>query len=391
MLEHAGRKIETPPIEDQAKDPVCGMIVNQKSAPASIAYQGTTYYFCHQHCLEKFQQDPSRYLAGNLATATSLPILIESRKSGSPATASEYTCPMHPEIVRPAPGSCPICGMALEPRQVTLEEPQNPELRDMSRRFWISLVLSSILLLIAMSDLLPGRPLERLISPATLGWIQVILAAPVTLWGGWPFFERGWQSIATRRLNMFTLIAVGIGVAFGYSVVAKVAPGIFPAAFHEGSGVVPLYFEAAAVITTLVLLGQVLELKARSRTGAAIRALLELAPKQARRLNANGAELDIALDQVSAGDLLRVRPGEKVPVDGIIVDGTSAIDESMVTGEPLPVGKHPGDQVIGATINGAGSFVMRAERVGNETLLSRIVQLVAEAQRSRAPIQRLAD
>ncbi len=315
---------------------------------------------------------------------------LEPRSIAPPATMIEYTCPMHPEIVRDKPGNCPICGMALELRTVTLEDEENPELVDMTRRFWIGVVLTAPLLIIAMSDFVPGRPVERVASMQTLSWIEFLLATPVVLWGGWPFFVRAWQSIVNRSLNMFTLIGLGVAVAYLYSVVAKFLPGIFPESFRE-AGIVPVYFEAAAVITTLVLLGQVLELKARSRTGAAIKALLGLAPKTARRVREDGAEEDIPLDQAKAGDRLRVRPGEKVPVDGTVIEGASAIDESMVTGEAIPVEKHPGDRVIGATINGTGSFVMRAERVGAETLLAQIVQMVAEAQRSRAPIQKLAD
>jgi Cu+-exporting ATPase len=281
--------------------------------------------------------------------------------------------------------------MALEPRTVSLEEEKNPELVDMTRRFWVSVVLTVPLFLIAMSDIVPGNPLERIVSMRVLGWVQFALATPVVLWGGWPFFVRGWQSIVNRSLNMFTLIGLGVAVAYVFSVVAKLFPEIFPPSFRVHSGEVPVYFEAAAVITTLVLLGQVLELRARSQTGAAIKALLGLAPKTARRIGDDGSEEDVPLDQVQVGDRLRVRPGEKVPVDGVLIEGSSAIDESMVTGEPIPVEKHSGERVIGATVNGTGSFVMRAERVGAETLLAQIVQMVAEAQRSRAPIQKLAD
>jgi len=302
----------------------------------------------------------------------------------------EYTCPMHPEIVRDQAGNCPICGMALEPRSVSLEEEENPELVDMTRRFWIGVALTAPLLIIAMSDNLPGHPLLRIASMQTLGWIEFALATPVVLWCGWPFFARAWQSIVNGSLNMFTLIGLGVAVAYVYSVIAKLFPTAFPASFRE-EDVVPVYFEAAAAITTLVLLGQVLELKARSRTGAAIRALLGLAPKTARRIHEDGTEEDVPLDRVKAGDRLRVRPGEKIPVDGVLVEGASAVDESMVTGESIPVEKHAGDRVIGATLNSTGSFVMRAERVGSETLLAQIVQMVADAQRSRAPIQKLAD
>jgi Cu+-exporting ATPase len=302
----------------------------------------------------------------------------------------EYTCPMHPEIVRDKPGSCPICGMALEPRTVALTDEENPELTDMRRRFWVSATLSLPLLIIGMSELLPGAPLHSAVSMRVLTLLQLFLATPVVLWGGWPFFERAWSSIVNRSLNMFTLIGLGVAVAYFYSVVATLVPQIFPDSFRDEMGNVPVYFEAAAVITTLVLLGQVLELKARGATSSAIKSLLGLAPKTARRLR-DGVEEDVPLSDVQPNDLLRVRPGEKVPVDGVIVEGHSAVDESMVTGEPIPVEKTAGEKVIGATVNGNGSFVMRAERVGAETLLAQIVQMVAEAQRSRAPIQKLAD
>jgi len=299
---------------------------------------------------------------------------------------------MHPQIVRDKPGHCPVCGMALEPRTVTLEgEEENPELRDMTRRFWVSTILTVPLVALAMVMFLEENPFERFFSHPAQGWIELLLATPVVLWGGWPFFVRGWFSIVHRSLNMFTLIALGVGVAYVYSVVARVAPGIFPASFRDEAGQVGVYFEAAAVIVVLVLLGQVLELRARSRTGAAIKALLGLAPKTARLLHEDGTEEDVPLDRIQPGDRLRVRPGEKVPVDGVVLEGTSAVDESMVTGESIPVEKQPGDRLIGATVSGRGALVMRAEKVGSETLLARIVQMVAEAQRSRAPIQRLAD
>jgi len=297
---------------------------------------------------------------------------------------------MHPEIVRDGPGSCPICGMALEPRVATGEE-ENAELVDMRRRFWLSVVLTLPLLLVAMTEFIPGDPVRTLVAPRSLAWISLALASPVVLWGGWPFFVRGWQSILNRSLNMFTLIGLGIAVAYVYSVIAALVPQIFPASFRDAMGNVPVYFEAAAVITTLVLLGQVLELKARSATSAAIKTLLGLAPKTARRIAEDGSEHDVPLDQVKQGDRLRVRPGEKIPVDGVVTEGASTVDESMVTGEPIPVEKKAGDRVVGATVNGTGSFVMKAERVGSETLLAQIVQMVAEAQRSRAPIQKLAD
>ena len=414
--------------QEQAIDPVCGMTVSPESAAGSFEYQDRTYHFCSTHCLHKFRDNPESYLNKGAQTpdtqATKIqPVKIEARstpgnytcpmhpevrqdKPGScpkcgmalepfdplaPAQEIEYTCPMHPEIIRDKPGNCPICGMALEPRTVSLEEEENPELVDMTHRFWVGVVLTGPLLLIAMSDMIPGHPRERIASMGTLGWIQFALATPVVLWAGWPFFVRGWQSILNRSLNMFTLIGLGVSVAYLFSVVAQLFPGIFPSSFRVMSGAVPVYFEAAAAITTLVLLGQVLELRARSQTGAAIKALLGLAPKTARRLSESGTEEDVPLDQVAVGDRLRVRPGEKVPVDGVVLEGSSAIDESMVSGEPIPVEKHSNDQVIGATVNGTGSFVMRAERVGAETLLAQIVQMVAEAQRSRAPIQKLAD
>ncbi|MGH7700643.1 MAG: copper-transporting P-type ATPase [Gemmatimonadales bacterium] len=304
---------------------------------------------------------------------------------------TEYVCPMHPEIVRDGPGACPVCGMGLEPRTVTLEEEENPELADMRRRFWASAVLTIPVLGIAMADYLPGNPLPHVAPRALWSWLEFLLASPTVLWGGWPFFVRGWHSVLTRNLNMFTLIGLGVAVAYGYSVAAHLAPGLFPAGFRNEAGAVGVYFEVAAAIVTLVLLGQVLELKARSRTSAAIKALLGLAPKTARRLNADGTEQDVPLDQVRPGDRLRVRPGEKVPVDGVVLDGSSAVDESMITGEPIPVEKRSGERVIGATVNGTGSLVMRAERVGAETMLARIVRMVAEAQRSRAPLQKLAD
>ncbi len=304
--------------------------------------------------------------------------------------ATEYVCPMHPQIVRPAPGSCPICGMALEPRVAAGGE-DNAELRDMTRRFWVSVVLTAPLLALVMSDMLPAAPLRHAVPAAWLGWIQLALATPVVLWGGWPFFERGWASIVNRSLNMFTLIALGVGAAYVYSVVATLAPGTFPASFRTHGGQIGLYFEAAAIITVLVQLGQVLELRARSQTSSAIRALLGLAPKTARRIDAAGAERDVPLEDVQPGDLLRVRPGEKIPVDGVVVEGASAVDESMVTGEAIPVEKTPGARVTAGTVNGTGGFVMRAERVGSDTLLAQIVHMVSEAQRTRAPIQRLAD
>jgi Cu+-exporting ATPase len=362
-------------------DPVCGMEVTPEDAAGSYRYEGKQYYFCNESCLERFQRDPAAFL-----------VPPGERPAAPPAAAGAvYTCPMDPEISQPGPGACPKCGMALEPRAVTLEEEKNPELVLMARRFWISLALTAPVLLLAMSSMLPGHPLERLVPAHLLPWVEFALSTPVVLWGGWPFFERGWASLVNRRLNMFTLIATGTGTAYLYSIVATLFPQAFPTSFRLPSGEVPVYFEAAAVITTLVLLGQVLELRARSRTSSALKALLGLAPKTARLLRDDGSEEDVPLDQVHAGDRLRVRPGEKVPVDGVVLEGSSSIDESMVTGEPIPVEKQAGDSVTGGTVNGTGGFVMRAERVGSETLLAQIVRMVSEAQRSRAPIQRLAD
>src|SRR5690242_8619710 len=435
------------------RDPVCGMQVDPASARAKAEYGGRTYFFCCSGCAKKFEAAPEQYLTAQSApsalkssTPASAPILtaispaaapaqktvpmhsaapapskaepaaaeylcpmdpevregrpgacpkcgmaLEPAISTIPPTKTEYVCPMHPQIVRSGPGSCPICGMALEPRVVSVQEEENPELTSMRRRFWVGVALTVPILLAAMSEMLAGAALAKLISPRALVWFELVLATPVVLWGGWPFFVRGWQSIVNRSLNMFTLIGLGVAVAYVYSVVAALAPGIFPGSFRDASGRVGVYSEAAAAITTLVLLGQVLELRARSRTGAAIRALLGLAPKTARLVLDDGSEKDVPLEQVRPGDRLRVRPGEKIPVDGIVLEGRSSVDESMITGEPIPVEKQKGDGVTGATVNGTGSLVMRAERVGSETLLAQIVRMVAEAQRSRAPIQKLAD
>src|SRR5215813_181198 len=336
-----------------AIDPVCGMTVDQNAPAGTLEFQGQTYFFCSKHCVEKFRADPNRYLI-SAQPLTQIGIGREPKAAQSATAACEYTCPMHPEIVHERPGSCPICGMALEPRAITATEEENPELTEMTRRFWVSVFLTLPVFLIGMNDLLPGRPFERVASMDVLGWIQLVLATPVVLWCGWPFFVRAWQSVINRSPNMFTLIGLGVAVAYVYSLIAKTAAGVFPDSFKE-HGIVPVYFEAAAVITTLVLLGQVLELKARSRTGAAIRALLDLNPKLARRLRDDGSEADVPLDQVQVGDRLRVRPGEKIPLDGRVIEGSSFVDESMVTGEPIPVEKHEGDAVIGATVNTTGS------------------------------------
>ena len=360
-------------VEVAEVDPVCGMKVLPQKAAASVEHAGRTWYFCGQGCRIKFEASPAKY------DGSAPPITISSAPISS--ASAEYTCPMHPEIVRPGPGACPICGMALEPRTVTAGE-TNPELKSMTRRLWLGAVLTVPLLAIMFSGIMPGR---------LLGWIEFALATPVVLWGGWPFFERGWASIVHRSLNMFTLIAIGTGAAYLYSLVAVAAPSLFPATFRDASGNLGLYFEPAAVITVLVLLGQVLELKARSQTSGAIQALLGLAPKTARRISRDGSEADVPLTEVAVGDLLRIRPGEKVPVDGVVMDGLSSVDESMVTGEPIPIEKTAGAKVVGGTINGTGSLVMKAERVGAATLLAQIVKMVSEAQRTRAPIQRLAD
>ncbi len=369
---------------EAVRDPVCGMSVDPATARHRLEHEGQSYFFCCQKCRDKFAADPAQYLARRDAAPAPPP--PAAGKSGV-----TWTCPMHPEIIRDRPGPCPLCGMALEPMTPTGAEAANPELAEMTQRFWVGVVLSAPLLLLAMAGHVVAHPLGQWLSPRALVWLQFVLASPVVLWGGKPFFERGWQSIVNRSLNMFTLIAIGTGVSYAYSVVAALIPGAFPPAFRGADGQVEVYFEAAAVITTLVLLGQVLELRARSETSSAIRALLDLAPKMARLVRGDGGEEDVPLERVKPGDRLRIRPGEKVPVDGIVLEGRSAIDESMLTGEPIPAEKGPGDKVTGATVNGTGGLVMRAERVGADTLLAQIVALVAAAQRSRAPIQSLAD
>ncbi|GFE59076.1 heavy metal translocating P-type ATPase [Geobacter sp. AOG1] len=365
---------------DAAIDPVCGMTVDPATTAHRFEYKGKSWFFCSGHCLEKFKASPENHIAASGSA------MIEE-----PVTGATYTCPMHPEVVQSGPGACPKCGMALEPLQVAPEEEQNPELADMRRRFRIGIALTLPLVVVAMSEMLHGMPLRGVVPAAGFGWLELLLATPVVLWCGWPFLVRGWQSLINRSLNMFTLIGLGVAVAYLYSVAATLFPDIFPDSFRDDHGAVAVYFEAAAMIVSLVLLGQVLELKARSRTGAAIRALLGLAPKTARLVMDDGTEEDVPLDRVASGDRLRVRPGEKVPVDGTVLEGRSSVDESMLSGEPIPVEKGPGDRVTGATVNGTGSLVMRAERVGAETVLAQIVRMVSEAQRSRAPIQKLTD
>ncbi len=409
-----------PAPENGEIDPVCGMTVQPATAAGSYEYRGKKYYFCATRCLEKFSADPEYYVAPpeqRIPKAVSVPAsgsvkyvcpmdpeVLETKPGACPkcgmalepadvtaaSTRTEYTCPMHPEIVQANPGNCSICGMALEPRTVTAEE-VNPELVDMTRRFWQSVILGAPILALMISEMMPGRPLQHLFSGRALVWFQFVLATPVVIWAGWPLFERAWVSLVNRHLNMFTLIGLGTGAAYLYSVAATLVPELFPASFRVHGGDLAVYFEPAVAIVALVLLGQVLELRARSRTSSALKSLLGLAPKTARVVRSDAREEDIPLEQVQVGDRLRVRPGEKIPVDGVVLEGASAVDESMVTGESIPVEKQPGQKVVGATVNGTGSFVMRAERIGRETLLAQIVRMVSEAQRTRAPIQRLAD
>ena len=394
-------------------DPVCGMKVDSENG-RSLEHAGKRYYFCSQHCVEKFSADPDRYLnpvPTPVSTATSAggytcpmdPEVHQAAPGACPECGmalepvdtmpkpdiTEYVCPMHPLIVRSEPGDCPICGMALESRTVTAKE-ENPELDNMTRRFWFSLVLAVPVFVMAMAGDMWKGLVPHMITSAHLQLVEFLLATPVVLWGGWPFFQRGWVSVVNWHLNMFTLISLGVGVAWSYSVVGTFLPEIFPETLRRADGTLPIYFEAAAMITVLVLLGQVLELRARSRTNNAIKLLLALAPKFARIVRSDGREEDILLEQVQVGDVLRVRPGEKIPVDGKVVEGSSSVDESMVTGEPIPTEKQYGDNLIGATMNGTGGMLMRAEKVGSHTLLAQIIHMVSEAQRSRAPIQRLA-
>ncbi|MDH5563914.1 MAG: heavy metal translocating P-type ATPase, partial [Nitrospirota bacterium] len=400
-------------------DPVCGMMVDPLNAAGKFEHAGTMYYFCNPRCLDRFSHDPEGYLTGkhthSMETEPDKPgakyicpmcpgveslkpaacpkcgMALEPDVAVAPATKTEYVCPMHPEVVQDQPGSCPKCGMALEPREITLEEEENPELQDMLRRFWIGLVLAFPVFFLAMSEMIPGKPVQQVLSPSIMSWVQWALATPVVLWCGWPFFQRAWASLIYRSLNMFTLIGLGTGTAYVYSTMATLAPELFPASFRGEGGEVAVYFEAAAVIIVLVLLGQVLELRARSQTGSAIKALLGLAPKTARRIRPNGAEEDVPVESVHPGDKLRIRPGEKIPIDGVILEGQSVVDESMITGESIPVEKEVDAQVTGGTVNGTGTLLMQVERVGRDTVLAQIVRMVSEAQRSRAPIQRMAD
>ena len=406
------------PSSPSAIDPVCGMSLDPTRAAGSTVHEGRTYYFCNPRCLEKFQVDPQHFIGSRHAEPPPTPkaggaeytcpmhpevrqdrpgtcpkcgMALEPVGGAASVSRMEYTCPMHPQIVRDAPGSCPLCGMALEPRTVTAADGPTPELADMGRRFWVGLALGLPVFLLAMSEMLPGKPLHRLLGMGAMNWVQFALATPVVFWCGWPFFERAWLSVRNLSPNMFTLIALGVGAAYFYSLAATVAPALFPEGFRAAGGAVMTYFDTAVVVTVLILLGQVLELKARGQTSGAIKRLLGLAPKTARRVKPDGTEEDAPLDRVRVGDLLRVRPGEKVPADGVVVEGRSAVDESMISGEPIPAEKEPGSKVVAATVNGTGGLVVRAEKVGTETLLAQIVRMVGEAQRSRAPIERVVD
>ena len=400
-------------------DPVCGMTVDPLNAAGKFGHAGQTYFFCSPYCVYRFSSDPDGFLKGKYkpsmepesdqgtakyicpmcpgvesekpAACPMCGMALERALDVAPATKTEYVCPMHPEVMQDRPGECPKCGMALEPRTVSIEEEANPELIDMTRRFWMGLALALPVVGLAMSEMIPGQPVQQVISGSLMAWVQWLFATPVVVWCGWPFFQRGWASVVNKSLNMFTLIAMGTGTAYVYSTVATMLPGIFPEAFRGSHGEIPVYFEAAAVITVLVALGQVLELRARSRTTSALKALLGLAPKTARVVWGEGKEEDIPLEQVKVGDRVRVRPGEKVPVDGEVLEGSTSIDESMITGEPIPVEKVQGSVVTGGTLNGVGMILMIANRVGHETMLAQIVRMVSEAQRSRAPIQRVAD
>ena len=403
--EHGQRDVPVPYVDTQhdestraeptvSRDPVCGMTVDPARAKHQLEHEGRTLSFCSAGCLSKFRSDPARYERPQTATEDVVVSPAPAARLGAPAADDvEYTCPMHPQIVQRGPGACPICGMALEPKEVTAEPSahEHGELADMQRRFLVSAALSLPLFILAMGEMIPGDPIGHAVGMSARVWLELALATPVVVWGGWPFFVRAIESVRRRALNMFTLIGLGTGAAFLFSLVAVLFPSLFPPAMRGHGGLVDVYFEAAAVVTTLVLLGQVLELRARSRTGDAIRSLLRLAPKTARRITSEGVEEDVPLPHVAVGDRLRVRPGERIPTDGTVLDGGSAVDESMITGEPLPVEKGPGDLVTGGTLNGDGALIVRAERVGKDTLLAQIVKLVAEASRSRAPVQRLVD
>ncbi|MGA8346897.1 MAG: heavy metal translocating P-type ATPase, partial [Isosphaeraceae bacterium] len=412
------RSTEQGVMSQKVQDPVCGMTIDRDQAAATATRDGKTNHFCSTGCHQKFLADQAKFAADTLQSSAPPPstggtiytcpmhpefrqdhpgtcpkcgMSLELFGDAPAATKVEYSCPMHPQIVRDRPGSCPICGMALEPRTVTLEEGPNPELVDMSRRFWVGLALSLPIFLLAMGDMLPGKPLHHLLSMTAMNWVQLALATPVVFWCGWPFFERAWSSVIHRSPNMFTLIALGVGSAYLYSLVATVAPKLFPEGFRASSGAVMPYFDTAVVVTVLILLGQVLEMKARGQTSGAIKRLLGLAPKTARRVKTDGTEEEAPLDKIRVGDLLRVRPGEKVPADGVVMEGRSTADESMISGEPIPAEKEPGSKVVAATVNGTGGLLIRAEKVGSDTLLAQIVRMVGEAQRSRAPIERVVD